>query len=557
MGHPIPPEGGSLGGSNDSLFPTPLIAPAMPKLIHWEQNLAKPMEAALGSVSRLMMKICGNMATAALVACVLSSGAAEAQQAPKMSLVYTEGMFTLMTALNACGYDQDLAESMPVREQVRTEVAAATRSGDAQEALLRVCKFYSDHQQPDPSRNLAQYVSLGIELGDAPAFELKVKEADLAPDANYVLGIVPLLQTFYITTDLHRIFAKHRPQYEQAVARLHDPVNNLLISTDLYLRRPMSSYLGHSFTVILEPMIAPGQSNSRNYADDYFVALSPDEKGQVKIDQVRHTYLHYVLDPLMLKRANELQRLSPLLNVVASAPLDESYKTDMSLLATESLIQAIEARQIGARRGPEQPRQDAVEHAMREGFVLTRYFYECLVQYEKSDVGFDQGFANWLHDADPQRELKRAKEIVFLPSAEQEVVAGNRRPMSLTDLAERALDAGNPEAANSFARQAINRHQDEGHAYFILARVAAMDRKPEDAEQYFLQTIQLSKNPQEIAWSHIYLGRMYDLQQDGREEAVKHYKAALETPEITAETKAAAEAGVEKPYEAKRKNPTK
>lgn len=501
------------------------------------------------------MKNLGMHCAALLTAVSLFCGNLHGQQSPKMSLVYTEGMFTLMTAVNACGYDQDLGDSLPSRSQIRDEVNRATQPGDAQDALLRVCKFYNDHNQGDASRNLAQYVSLGIELGDGPAFELKVKEADLAPDANYVLGIVPLLQNFYITTELHKIYGKHRAEYERMVAKLHDPVNNLLVSTDLYLRRTMSSYLGHSFTVILEPMIAPGQSNSRNYGDDYFVVLSPDAKGEVKLDQVRHTYLHYMLDPMMLKRANELQRLAPLQDAVAGAPMDESYKNDMSLLATESLIQAIEARQVGGRRGPEQPRLDYVDHAMREGFVLTRYFYDCLVLYEKSDVGFDQGFANWLHDVDPQRELKRAKEVQFLPSAEKEVVARNKRPMTLTELAERALAAGNPEAANSFAKQALARQQDEGHAYFILARVATMDRKPDDAVGYFEQAIEKSKDPREVAWSHIYLGRLYDLQENGREEAMKHYKAALDTGGISAEAKTAAEAGMEKPYEPKRKNP--
>lgn len=511
------------------------------------------MEAALGSLSSPLKiawkRICGTTATVAVISTMLMGGA-HAQA--RTSLEYNEAMFSLMAALNACGYDQDLPESLAVRNEIRQEVNRAAQGRDAQDALLRTCKFYGDHNPGDPARNIAQYVSLGLNLGEAPSFALKVKEADLAPDATYVLGMIPLLQNFYITTDLHKIYAKHHGDYERVIDRLHDPVNDLLMSTDLYLRRPMSSYLGRGFTVVIEPLISPGQTNSRNYGDEYYVVVSPDASGNIKIDQVRHTYLHYILDPLMLKRANALQKLAPLLNAVATAPMDESYKTDMSLLATESLIQAIEARQINGRKGPEKPRLDAVDHAMREGFVLTAYFYECLERFEKSDVGFQQGFADWLHFVDPQHELKRIREVQFLPSADQEVVSRNRRPMSLTELAERALASGNSEAASKFAKQALDQHSDEGHANFVMARAATLEGKMEEASSYFEKTVQTSKDPRELAWSHIYLGRILDIKQE-REAAIAQYKAALETGDTTAETRTAAEAGIQQPYEPKRR----
>jgi tetratricopeptide (TPR) repeat protein len=510
------------------------------------------MEAALGSLSFFWMntwkRVCGTAATIAMLCAMSNSAQAQA----RTTLEYSESMFTLMAALNACGYDQDLPESLALRSTIREEVNRATQGRDAQDALLRTCKFYGDHNPGDASRNLAQYVSLGLNLGEPPSFALKVKEADLAPDATYVLGIVPLLQNFYITTELHKIYAKHHADYERAVEDLHDPVNDLLVNTDLYLRRPLSSYLGRSFVVLIEPMISPGQTNSRNYSDDYYVVLSPDNGSKIKIDQVRHTYLHYILDPLMLKKANALQKLTPLLNAVATAPMDESYKTDMSLLATESLIQAIEARQIGGRKGPEKPRLDAVEHAMREGFVLTQYYYECLLRFEKSDTGFQQGFADWLHDVDPQHEMKRIRDVQFLPAAEQEVVSRNRRSMSMTELAERALASGNSAAAAKFAKQALDRHDDEGHANFVLARAATLEGKMAEANSYFEKTLVTSKDPRELAWAHIYLGRIHDLRGE-REDAVAQYQAALTTGDASAETHTAAQAGIQQPYQPNRK----
>jgi tetratricopeptide (TPR) repeat protein len=184
--------------------------------------------------------------------------------------------------------------------------------------------------------------------------------------------------------------------------------------------------------------------------------------------------------------------------------------------------------------------------------VLTQYFYECLVQFEKQDTGFQQGFADWLYAVNPQQELKRARSVDFLPAADQEVLSRNKKPMSLTELAERALASGNSEAAAKFAQQALTKKEDEGHANFVLARAATLEGKMADANSFFQKTIETSKDPRELAWSHIYLGRIHDIRQE-RDEAVAEYKAALTTGDESAETRTAAEAGIQQPYEPKRK----
>ena len=70
------------------------------------------------------------------------------------------------------------------------------------------------------------------------------------------------------------------------------------------------------------------------------------------MDQIRHTFLHYELDPLADKHPSAIKRLEPLLQSVKRSPLEESFKTDISLLVTECLIRAIEIRTSGrqARR---------------------------------------------------------------------------------------------------------------------------------------------------------------------------------------------------------------
>jgi hypothetical protein len=63
--------------------------------------------------------------------------------------------------------------------------------------------------------------------------------------------------------------------------------------------------------------------------------------------------------------------------------------------------------------------------------------------------------------------------------------------------------------------------------------------------------VQGSHDPRTLAWSHIYLGRIYDIQEN-RQLAMDHYHAALAAGDPAADTKAAAERGLTSPYEHKK-----
>ncbi len=91
-------------------------------------------------------------------------------------------------------------------------------------AAKEMCGFYRDHQQGDAAHDLAQYVSLALNLGGPPDFAPKMKEADMPPDAAYVLGFVPLLKEYYAAAKLHAIWLKHQPEYLALIDQYHGPV---------------------------------------------------------------------------------------------------------------------------------------------------------------------------------------------------------------------------------------------------------------------------------------------------------------------------------------------
>ena len=74
--------------------------------------------------------------------------------------------------------------------------------------------------------------------------------------------------------------------------------------------------------------------------------MSPtgQEKNSVRLDLIRHTYLHYVVEPMVYSRATAMDRLLPLLRPVQDAPLEFQYKSDIVALLAECLIKGIEAR---------------------------------------------------------------------------------------------------------------------------------------------------------------------------------------------------------------------
>ena len=192
-----------------------------------------------------------------------------------------------------------------------------------------------------------------------------------------------------------------------STARYHDSLAKMLFDTDIYLKLPSEGYLGRGFTVYIDPMGAPGQTNARNYGSDYYVVISPGQGSDLKMEQIRHTYLHYLLDPLAMKYPLEVKRLQPLLAAVKAAPMDESFKEDPALLATECLIRAIEARTVGSRKAPDAQREQLVQKSEEQGFVLTGYFYSALVKFEKSPEGLRNAYEGMLADIDVGREQKR------------------------------------------------------------------------------------------------------------------------------------------------------
>jgi tetratricopeptide (TPR) repeat protein len=80
-----------------------------------------------------------------------------------------------------------------------------------------------------------------------------------------------------------------------------------------------------------------------------------------------------------------------------------------------------------------------------------------------------------------------------------------------------------------------------------MARVDLLTGHPDAAIDDFQKTLAMSKEQRLLSWSHIYLGRMLDLECK-RDEALAEYKEALAVRDGQLDTRLAAERGIKSAY---------
>jgi tetratricopeptide (TPR) repeat protein len=147
-------------------------------------------------------------------------------------------------------------------------------------------------------------------------------------------------------------------------------------------------------------------------------------------------------------------------------------------------------------------------------------------------------------------EQKLASQVKFASAADPEVLHLSRRgEHKILVTAQEKLMEGNLVEAEKLAQQAIEaKTEDQGRALFILAQVATAHQDLDGARYYFQKALGVAQEPKVVAWSHIYLGRIFDLQDD-RPGAVAHYQAALSSAASLPDVRAAAQRGIDKPYQ--------
>jgi tetratricopeptide (TPR) repeat protein len=497
------------------------------------------------------------LAFAALLSAVLLPAQPQAKPQPQTlaparesQLDGSEALFTVLAAINAAGYDANLDSNAnsPVRKRVRE--ALGNKHLDSVDALK---KFVADHHQADPEAELSQYISFALSIEGPPDFPYWLGPQEIPPDVRKLDGLNELIANFYREAAIHDLWKQVQPDVEQVVQAYHGGVTRAILEANAYLRNATSGARNRRFQIYVDVLGAPNLIQTRSYKYSYFVVVTPSPEPQ--IDQVRHAYLHYLLDPLSLLYFEQWGRVKAVAEFAQAAPaLDDAYKNDFMLLATECVIKAVESR---LARGADN-RQALVNLAVRQGFVLTPAVADGLAAYEKQPESLRLYFPDLLGQIDLDHEDRRLQKVEFAkeatvhvakpaPIPPEPVVSGPAKVLAEAEdfYAQRDL----PRARETYRKVLELAAEKPVHAraYYGLARVAALDHDPELAEKLFEKTLELSPDDDTKSWAYLYLGRLSDAAGE-REQAEKHYRAALAVHGAPEQVKAAAEKGLAQPF---------
>jgi len=478
----------------------------------------------------------------AISAIVLLARVVPAQQG---QLDASPSLFTILAAINSAGYDDGLDSPLndPLRKAIRAEIAKRDIP-----SLPAIRAFVAKHHKAYGTEELGQYISFALTAGPPPDFVIRQRPVDIPPDVVPLRELSALMSAFYKEAHIAELWQKIQPDIDRLVDPYHDGVIADVIQANAYLRQDMSGFKGSHFQIFLEPQGAPGQMQTRRYATEYTVVITPSAKP--RLTEVRHAYLYYLLDPLATRYQEILMRKKPLADHALRAKLlGDAYKQDFLLLATGSLVRAVEARMD---RTPK-----TVDQALHEGYILTPYFYEALQNYEKQEVGMVAYYSGMVQAIDLYKEDRRLIPVDFdkgtappaapaLPPPDPKTVTPPVYEM--LNQAEELFKKKDYEKAEPLfqdvsQQNANKRAQSAG--YYGLARIALAGDQAEDAETLLESVLEGDPEPQIKAWTYVYLGKLR-LEVMDKEEAAKFFQDALRVDGVSDPARVEAEQGLQK-----------
>ncbi|MGH9717782.1 MAG: hypothetical protein ACRD4R_13800 [Candidatus Acidiferrales bacterium] len=466
-------------------------------------------------------------------------------------------IFSVMCALDAAGFDVDESTlgEMPQRLALRTSLL---KMKDPAADAIR--EYYREHAQADPAEVLSRYITLALVVGPPPAFKIQGDQQTLPPDVLGIQGFQPLLANFYQAAHLNVRWAEIEPEYEPAIARYRLALSRIVTISNAYLREIVKPE-GSTFTVYVEPFVG-ARINFRNYGAKYAIVVGP--KTDASVQAIQHAYLHFMLDPMVLRNQAAILKKAALLQIAARAPeLPVEYQSDFISFFDECLVRAADMR---VRNLPSSELEAELAKDDASGFILVRPLVAELRVFEKAEPAMSYYFPDLIKGIDVAAEEQALQNVKFAngptPLAEELSFSQNARATELDRLlaeGDREIAQKNAAAATSVFEQVAAKYPTDPRGLYGLAIASVLSGKAGRAKELFEKIVALSKggesgsahtaaqNPEILAWSHVYLGRISDLEDD-RETALAEYRAAQAVDGAPEAARIAAANGVEAPY---------
>ncbi|HEY2545985.1 MAG TPA: hypothetical protein VGI46_07965 [Candidatus Acidoferrum sp.] len=470
-----------------------------------------------------------------------------------------EAMFTTMCALLAAGFEANVsAENWhPLRARLREQMQH--QQGPAVDAVR---EFYKAHEVRDSGATLSRYIWFGLLSGPAPKFLMTVRRDDMPTEVLALDGFSEILANYYEEQKIGRLWRELQPIYSREIEKVHDPVSQIIFVTTGYLRQLQDSTTARTFTIILEPLVGR-ITNVRNSGEHYSIVLSGAD--DIPTDIIRHAFLHFLLDPLPQQYPHVLAVKRPLYEKAAQAPrLAPDLKDDFSSYFAECLVRAVELK---LKRLSPGERDAALDRDDADGYVFVRPIFAGLAKYEASEPSMALYFQDLVRGINLTEETKRISAIQFASAdreqnpddpaseavtrhhvAQPTTVPNDAEAIaSLTD-GERRIAEKNPRAAEESFQKVLAKYPDQVRAWYGLGLVALLDHDGPRAKEVFGRLTSgdhaATRDPMVLAWSHVYLARIYD--DEGQQGLARgEFQAALAVAGGPDQAKQAAQRGLE------------
>jgi tetratricopeptide (TPR) repeat protein len=398
--------------------------------------------------------------------------------------------------------------------------------------------------------DLKPCVSMGLLMGPPPDYKPSAPQTSLPPDARKLQGLPPLLKSFYDQANLTDLWAQMQPHIQAEIDRQSPSIRRTIEISDVYLRFPSGAYLGRTYAIILSPLGPPEQVHARVYGQNYYLVVTPSR--EPKLEEIRHQYLHFLLDPLAFKYGLEIDKKSEVKAMARPAPLlPADFKEDFGLFIVESLIFAVELR---LDKKPAAEAAKRLEELAAQGFILAPYFYAGLIEYEKQDSPMSLYLKEMIQKIEPLKEREKLLKITFAAKPAPTAEATPAPTPALSPEATLLLQGDNLVAEGKYLearaayRSVLDTHNAKNErALFGLGMVYSNTRKPGLAEEYFRKTLEVAEDLLLVTWAHIYLGRLYDIETD-RKRALAEYQAAALTATAFPDAYRAVQDGLDRPF---------
>ena len=463
-------------------------------------------------------------------------------------------LIIVMAALDAAGFDPTAPGKEPsaFRRLVRKD----------QESLdpglrERLKNFFDRNRLPAPATpadQAARYVSLAYAIGQPPLLDAPERSDELPGGVLEVLDFAPLLREFYRKSGIDERLASYMRAYQAEGDRLRPQAAEMVRSILSYLHtRPIvvstervrvkspdkkhSSVIVYStrehdrhFHIVPDLLAAPGTVNFRVIADEYY-AIIPEGTDPTS-SELRHAFLQFVIDPLVLKFNKEIsaQRDQIKQLIDARTRAGGAVSPDIFVVVGRSLVAAADARFDEAerlnevtslqRRHLQQARDeaerktfatqaDAARAAIADetiarladdyenGAVLDFLFADQLRDVQASGFDIASFFAEMIGGVDSARESKRLTDAgaardraaaarkahprysawLVDPTSESRAAADISRNAALLNRlgdVEKLLQTRNYEQAESVLRSLLQEYPGDARLLFTLGQTASL-----------------------------------------------------------------------------------